>query len=174
MPSGKKGRNMPRGEDRRKAIRREGDRIFMEAINYLVILMDELGAKEYDFQSRLRAYRDSGIFKGRRAADRGREALLFLCLEEISRKLKRLGLIRDIPQKVRVTKIDGPDATEFPLDCPQVGLEKGRPVVGDPYFLYKDDGTIYRTSRVSEVERDFFRTSTSTYYREETILPVPE
>lgn len=165
---------MPRGEERRKAIRREGDRIFMEAINYLVILMDELGAKEYDFHARLRANRESGIFRGRRAVDRGREALLFLCIEEISRKLKRLGLIRDIPRKVRVTKIDGPDGTEFPLDSPQVGLEKGRPIVGESYFLYKDDGTIYRTSRVNEVEKDFFKTATSTYYREEMILPVHE
>jgi hypothetical protein len=165
---------MPRGEERRKVIRRESDRILMDTINYLVILMDELGAKEYVFQERLRAYMDSCIFKGRRAVDRRKEALVFLCLEEISKKLKKLGLIKDIPRKVKVTKIEGIEVTEFPLDSPQLGLEKGRPVIGDHYFLYKDDGQIYRTSRVREVERDLFKTPTSTYHREEIVLDIFE
>jgi len=81
----------------------------------------------------------------------------------IAGRLLELGIIDQLPRKIRLTKILGKTNGEFPVGIEKIGWEMNLPKVGERYCLYLDDGRVFRTGEVAECRVDHFRTGSSVY-----------
>lgn len=66
-------------------------------------------------------------------------------------------------RKVLIQRVQGPDHPHVPLGMVHEGWEMAPPTVGKRYTLFKDNGAVFRSSRVVSVEGEIFRTFHSTY-----------
>ncbi len=68
-----------------------------------------------------------------------------------------------MPRKVSIQRIDGIKHPKVPLGAVHEGWEVIHPTEGERYFLFKDNGAIFRSSRVTRVFWDSFQTRNSVY-----------
>jgi|YNPNPStandDraft_1061719.scaffolds.fasta_scaffold00746_9 hypothetical protein len=68
-----------------------------------------------------------------------------------------------MPRKVAIERIDGIEHPKVPLGATHEGWEVLHPTEGERYFLFKDNGAIFRSSRVVRVLGETFQTRNSVY-----------
>ena len=68
-----------------------------------------------------------------------------------------------MPRKVAIERIDGGTHPHVEIGATKEGWELIRPTVGERYLLFTDTGGIFRSSRVTGLEGDIFRTQNSAY-----------
>ena len=66
-------------------------------------------------------------------------------------------------RKVSIQRIEGENHPYVPIGTVHEGWELDPPLVGERYSLFKDCGTIFRSSKVLEVGEEIFRTRNSVY-----------
>jgi hypothetical protein len=153
--------------EKRAQIRRKTDRLIRETMNVHRIILDLLQGRKGDFAKALRQMQVVGSSLGRRAEDRKLGEALSQGVEGIARRLLELGIIDQLPRKVRLRKVLGVSGSKFPVGLERVGWEMDVPKAGERYCLYMDDGRLFRTGEVTEQSNDHFRTGNSVYEIEE-------
>ncbi len=147
----------------RTQIRRKTDRLIRETMDVQRTILNLLHGKKADFAMGLRRMQLLGRDLGRRAEDRRLGEALSEGLEGIARRLLELGIIDQLPRKVRLKKVLGVSGSKFSVGLERVGWEMELPKLGERYCLYMDDGRLFRTGEVTEYGNDHFRTGNSVY-----------
>jgi hypothetical protein len=137
--------------------------LVVETIRVHRKLLELLQGKGGNIAGTLRRIQEMGADLGRREEDRKLGQALSEGLDSISRRLLELGVIDQLPRKVRLTKILGRTNGRFPVGVEKVGWEMDLPLLGQRYCLYLDDGRVFRTGEVTEHRDDHFRTGNSVY-----------
>jgi hypothetical protein len=149
--------------DQRMDLRRGSDAVLRETAKVHRILLDLLNGKEGNFRGALAHFQRLGVDLGRRQEDRELSDVLAQGLQGIARRLLELGIIDQVPRRIRLTKVLGKADGKFPVGTLKLGWEMDLPKVGQRYCLYLDDGRVFRTGEVVEHGRDHFRTTNSVY-----------
>jgi len=149
--------------EKRGGARRKSDRLIRETMELHRAIIDMMEGKGGDLPAVLTKLRRMGCELGRREEDRRLGEVLSAGLEGIVRRLVELGVIEQVPRKVRLRKVLGKAEKAFPVGMEKVGWEMDLPKVGERYSLYLDDGRVFRTGDVLEYEERHFRTRNSVY-----------
>jgi hypothetical protein len=83
--------------------------------------------------------------------------------QEIAGFLQSLGVIQQVPRKVRLKRVLGKMDGKFPVGTEKIGWEIEWPAPGKRYCLYMEGGRVFRTGKVEEFDVDHFRTGNSVY-----------
>lgn len=153
----------PKSMDRRAAIRRSSDHLLMETIKVHRTLLELLHGKSANLSAALRRLEQMGLDLGRREEDKKMGEALKGGLDAIAKRLLELGIIEQLPRKVKVIKVLGKDGSSFPVGTERVGWEMDLPRLGQRYCLYLEDGRVFRTGEVTEMGQGHFRTGNSVY-----------
>jgi hypothetical protein len=154
----------PRNRQRRQAQpRRSSDRLLMETIKVHRTLLDLLQGKSGNIMGALRRLAELGLDLGRREEDKQIGEALTRGLGEIAQRLLELGVIEQLPRKVRITKVLGKNDSKFPVGTQRIGWEMELPKIGQSYCLYMDNGKVFRTGEVADLSPTHFRTTNSVY-----------
>jgi hypothetical protein len=149
--------------DQRNSVRRKTDQLLLETIRVHRVLLSMLQGKGGNMSSALRRLQQLGVDLGRRDDDRRLGQTLSEGLIGIANRLLELGIIDQLPRRIRLTKILGKSNGKFPVGMEKVGWEMEIPKVGERYCLYLDDGRVFRTGQIAEYGDDRFRTGNSVY-----------
>jgi hypothetical protein len=71
-------------------------------------------------------------------------------------------------KRVILKKIKGIKGSRFPEGLLREGWEEMEPVTGRRYFIILDNGKIFRTGKILEIEGDTLKTKDSVYKRKES------
>lgn len=153
----------PNRTSRRAEPRRSSDRLLMETIKVHRILLDLLQGKSGDLSGALKRLAELGLDLGRRSEDKEVGQALAKGLDEIAHRLLELGIIEQLPRKVRLIKVLGKNDGRFPIGTQRIGWEMDLPRVGHSYCLYLENGRVFRTGEVTEIGKTHFRTTNSVY-----------
>jgi hypothetical protein len=74
-------------------------------------------------------------------------------------------------RRVRIQKVRGEEEDLFPANTEKEGWERHEPEVGNRYFLFQDNGKVFRTGVVQRLDGSGFDTENSRYDLD--ILPLP-
>lgn len=151
---------------RRKEPRRSSDRLLMETVRVHRTLLDLLHGKSANVSAALQRLKQFDLDLGRRNEDKQIGQALTGGLDAIARRLLELGVIEQLPRKVRLVKVLGKDGSTFPVGTERIGWEMNLPELGQRYCLYLEDGRVFRTGEIKELGRDHFRTGNSVYEME--------
>lgn len=149
--------------ERSTRMRRSSDRLLLETIKVHRTLLELLHGKSANLSAALRRLEEMGLDLGRREQDREMGEALTGGLEAIARRLLELGIIEQLPRKVKVIKVLGKESSAFPVGTERVGWEMDLPRPGQRYCLYLEDGRVFRTGEVTELGQNHFRTGNSVY-----------
>ncbi|MEJ5377148.1 MAG: hypothetical protein WHX93_11265 [bacterium] len=149
--------------ERRTRTRRGADQLLLETIRVHRTLLELLHGKSANLSAALRRLEEMGLDLGRREQDRQVGEALTGGLDAIAKRLLELGIIEQLPRKVKVVKVLGKDGSSFSVGTERVGWEMDLPRVGQRYCVYLDDGRVFRTGEVTEVGQGHFRTGNSVY-----------
>jgi hypothetical protein len=149
--------------DRRDEPRRSSDRLLMETIKVHRIFLDLLHGRSANLSAALRRLEEMGLDLGRREQDRQMGEELTGGLDAIAKRLLELGIIEQLPRKVKVIKVLGKEGSSFPIGTEKLGWEMDVPRLGQRYCVYLDDGRVFRTGEVTELGQGHFRTGNSVY-----------
>ncbi|MGQ9654251.1 MAG: hypothetical protein ACUVXD_09330 [Thermodesulfobacteriota bacterium] len=150
-------------EEKRERARRSSDRLIRQTVEFHRAIVDIMEGRGGDLDSVLKMARQMGVGLGRREEDRRLVELLSAGLEGLARRLVELGVIEQVPRKVRLRKVLGKSDEKFPVGMEKLGWEMDLPKVGERYCLYLDDGRVFRTGEVLEYGEGHFRTRNSVY-----------
>lgn len=164
--NGQKGKNPGNRKQRQPEPRRTSDKLLMETIKVHRTLLDLLQGKSGNIMGALRKLAELGLDIGRREEDRKIGEALTKGLGEIAQRLMELGIIEQLPRKVRLKKVLGKNDTKFPVGTERVGWEMEVPKIGQSYCLYMDNGKVFRTAEVADLGPSHFRTTNSVYQLE--------
>ena len=78
----------------------------------------------------------------------------------------------EFSRRVRIRKLQGENDGVFPTSTEKEGWEREPPAEGERYFLYQDNGRIFRTGFVHKGDDDGFETENSRY--ELVVIPVQQ
>jgi hypothetical protein len=155
-------------EDRRKNTRRQSDRILVQTVAILKIL-EKISRGEIedptDYFTDLSVLIDQ---VGRRQEDRKVVKRLFSSLEAVANNLNKLLEKQRTLRQVKIIKMSGRKTQPIAVNTPIEGWEAERPKMGDCYRVYKDDGGVFSSSPVTEVQPGYIRTQNS-FYRLEVL-----
>jgi hypothetical protein len=149
--------------DQRGQVRRRSDQLVAETIRAHQVILELLQGKGGNLAGTLRRLQEMGLDLGRREEDRALGTTLSQGLESIAKRLLELGVIEQLPRRVRLTKILGKSNGRFAVGVERLGWEMDIPQLGQRYCLYLDDGRVFRTGEVAEHRDDHFRTGNSVY-----------
>lgn len=150
-------------KEKREGARRSSDRLIRQTMEFHRGIIDIMEGRGGDLPALLRMVRQMGVGLGRRDEDRKLGELLSAGLEGLARRLVELGVIEQVPRKVRLRKVLGKSNEKFPVGMEKLGWEMDLPKVGERYCLYLDDGRVFRTGEVMEYSEEHFRTRNSVY-----------
>ncbi len=150
-------------KERRGGARRSSDLLIRQTMEFHRAIIDIMEGRGGDLPSLLRMARQTVVDLGRREEDRRLGELLSAGLEGLARRLVELGVIEQVPRKVRLRKVLGKSNDKFPIGVEKLGWEMDLPKVGERYCLYLDDGRVFRTGEVLEYGEEHFRTRNSVY-----------
>ncbi len=150
-------------KEKREGARRSSDRLIRQTMEFHRAIVDIMEGRGGDLDSVLRMVRQMGVGLGRREEDRRLGELLSAGLEGLVRRLVELGVIQQVPRKVRLRKVLGKTDEKFPVGMEKLGWEMDLPKVGERYCLYLDDGRVFRTGEILEYGEGHFRTRNSVY-----------
>jgi hypothetical protein len=68
-----------------------------------------------------------------------------------------------MPVRVKLVKLDSESDTVFPVGTVKEGWSVGSPEAGRAFFIIQDDGRLFRTGKIREVDQSGFRTANSRY-----------
>lgn len=162
MSQARQGRG-PEPVDRRARTRRSSDQLLMETIKVHRTLLELLHGKSANLSAALRRLEKMGLDLGRREEDKRMGEALTGGLDAIAKRLLDLGIIEQLPRKVRVIKVLGKENSSFPVGTQRVGWEMDLPRLGQRYCVYLDDGRVFRTGEVTEMGQGHFKTGNSVY-----------
>lgn len=149
--------------DRRARMRRSSDHLLMETIKVHRTLLELLHGKSANFSAALRRLEQMGLDLGRREQDKKMGEALRGGLDAIAKRLLELGIIEQLPRKVKVIKVLGKESSFFPVGTEKIGWEMDLPRLGQRYCVYLEDGRVFRTGEVTEMGHGHFRTGNSVY-----------
>lgn len=149
--------------ERRGRIRRGSDQLLMETIKVHRTLLELLHGKSANLSAALRRLEQMGLDLGRREEDKKMGEALTGGLDAIAKRLLELGIIEQLPRKVKIVKVLGKESSTFPVGTERVGWEMDLPRLGQRYCVYLEDGRVFRTGEVTEMGHGHFRTGNSVY-----------
>jgi hypothetical protein len=156
-------------EDRRKKERRTAGKVLSKTVAMLQMLEKVSRGEDVDYSgeyAELVGVRDQ---MGRRREDGELGNLLCSAIEAIAGNIDNILKREKSLRQVRITKASGRPDSKVPAFTVVDGWEAARPRVGEVYKVYRDDGGVFSTSIVMEVQQDYFQTQNSLYRIE--VLP---
>jgi hypothetical protein len=100
---------------------------------------------------------------GRRLEDKQLGDAVCYQIERLASNVARLLGTGSGLRKVRIRKVTGKEQASVAKDKVFVGWEEAPPTVGGTYCLYIEGGGIFRSTTVTQVLKDHFRTRNSLY-----------
>jgi hypothetical protein len=138
----------------------------METVRFHRAVLDLLQGKDGDFSEILYRIQEISGRIGRREEDRKLGEALRHSSERLARRLMELGLIRQMPRKIRLRKLHGGDQGPLSVGGERIGWEMEAPVPGRRYCLHQDGGRVLRTGIVEACGAGYVRTQNSLYAHE--------
>ena len=163
--------------ERRAAMRRKSDRLIEETAHFHRTLIDILQGKRGDLHEITARLRDAGRNLGRRDSDRRLAKGYCDTMENMAELLLELGVIEHLPRRINLRKTRGEKLDVYPVGAQITGWEVKPPRKRERYFLYLDDGGVFRTSSVQECGHDYLHTFYSRYalqILEEAVMGKPK